>query len=198
MDNIERTVVQISIESALDLARKGLYKFNLTDEEKALKEDITDTRRKDSYSTFLKNTAGIREELIEGDVTFTYEDGNQLYLKNCTMNLSRTKRIVQTAINGQTGTLKEWITDGDIIISLQVEILDNEDNFPITNILSMKLLFEQNTNLKIDNRVLNELGVTRVVVSRWNWQPQTWSNHQTLNVDLVQDDTYLIEEQILK
>ena len=136
-------------------------------------------------------------KLLTGVITLKAND-KELVLENCLFDTSNSKRIVQTAINGKDGTVKEWISNGDIIINVQVNILNKERNYPVDELLEIMKFLKLNRELSINETHINKvLDVSRVVVTSWRHLPKTWSNFQSIMIDLVSDNTYEIEEYII-
>lgn len=136
-------------------------------------------------------------KLLTGVITLKAND-KELVLENCLFDTSNSKRIVQTAINGKDGTVKEWISNGDIIINVQVNILNKERNYPVDELLEIMKFLKLNRELSINETHINKvLDVSRVVVTSWRHVPKTWSNYQSIMIDLVSDNTYEIEENII-
>jgi|GEM_PF-5097485 len=115
------------------------------------------------------------------------------------IDTSRTKHIVSTAINGVSGTVKEWVSDGDVVMTLYVQILDNVyEDYPKDDVMALMDMLRKNKTIKIANSYLNDVvGITRAVVSSWKYSPKMWDCAQEIVVDLISDETFIIEEQIL-
>lgn len=139
------------------------------------------------------------EKYIGGKTTLEdLQENETLELdENVLIDTSRSKNIVSTQINGQNGTVKEWINDGDLQITLTIQVWDDMD-YPQQRLKEIKDFLKRNRALKIHNKHLNdEDGVTRIVVTGWRHTPKTWANGQTITVDCVSDETYIIEEEIM-
>ena len=98
------------------------------------------------------------------------------------------------------GTIKEWVSNGDTkIITLTINILDKDDNYPLAQLQELKRFLSLNKELIINEEHINKvLDITRVVVTgNGGILHKTWSNFQTVIVDLISDEQFLIEEQIL-
>jgi hypothetical protein len=213
---VQGKVLKIVTEAGVDMTRKAAYGVGMGLNEKSQKA-ISDSIAEPVYdmdssnparasrgslqSGFVVNADG-QEIVIGGDLTLidSNEATNRLELGEAyTLTTSRTKRIVQTAINGQTGSVKEWITDGDVVVNLRIEIAVEGDFYPKDKLKEIMNFLSLNRNLLLENYFFNDvLKLTRVVVTGWNHKPETWSNGQSIDVDLLQDDTYLIEEKIIK
>lgn len=185
----QETIIRIGFDTAVDVARKDLYSSAI-----AQVEAIDKTREYDNPEY---NFTAINGKLLTGVVTL--RDGKQsLTLENCMFDTSNTKNIVRTAISGMNGTIKEWVSNGDTIITLTINILDKDDNYPLAQLQELKRFLSLNKELIINEEHINKvLDITRVVVTGWRHTPRTWSSFQTVIVDLISDEQFLIEEQIL-
>lgn len=113
------------------------------------------------------------------------------------MSCSVSKNIVNTAVNGMNGTIKEWISDGDVVVSLEFTILG--DAYPREEVEKVMEVLKLGEALQVRNKTLNDLwNVTRVVVRSVAMTPTPAFNYQSFSIALESDETYLIEEDILK
>jgi hypothetical protein len=141
------------------------------------------------------------EKYIGGTVVLEDVDsGEKLDLKDTVIfDTSRTKTIVSTQINGQIGTVKEWINDGDVAINMNIIVNDDGDDYPLARLKEIMKFLAKNKTLYIHNKHINDvLGINRMVVSSWKHTPETWNSSQVIAVDGISDETYKIEEEILK
>lgn len=115
------------------------------------------------------------------------------------LDISQSKNIVKTAINGVKGTIKEYIADGDLIINMNVVLGGLSDIYPLDELKSLQSILDENKNIIIYSKILNDvLGVTRVVVEGYSFTPTTWSSVQEVKISLLSDMTYKFEEKIVK
>lgn len=185
----DNSVVRIGFEEIIDRSKKAIV-VGVSDMAFAREE------AKESYDNIYNIKSGIGKKL-SGVITLK-ANGKELVLENCLFDTSNTKRIVQTAINGKDGTVKEWISNGDIIINVQVNILNKERNYPVDELIEIMNFLKLNRELSINETHINKiLDVSRVVVTSWRHVPKTWSNYQSIMIDLVSDNTYEIEENII-
>lgn len=185
----DNSVVRIGFEEIIDRSKKAIV-VGVSDMAFAREE------AKESYDNIYNIKSKIGKKL-SGVITLK-ANGKELVLENCLFDTSNTKRIVQTAINGKDGTVKEWISNGDIIINVQVNILNKERNYPVDELIEIMNFLKLNRELSINETHINKiLDVSRVVVTSWRHVPKTWSNYQSIMIDLVSDNTYEIEENII-
>ncbi len=182
-------IIRIGLDELVDRSRKAIFQqaadFALINQE---------TNQPEANNYPIKSGVG---KLLTGVITLK-ANGKELVLENCLFDTSNSKRIVQTAINGKDGTVKEWISNGDIIINVQVNILNKERNYPVDELIEIMNFLKLNRELSINETHINKiLDVSRVVVTSWRHVPKTWSNYQSIMIDLVSDNTYEIEENII-
>lgn len=118
-------------------------------------------------------------------------------LAYCTVTASRTNQIVKTVINGMAGTVKEWVSNGDVAIGLTVTLLNQGSNeYPWEEVEALKRELVKAETLKIESRWLNEVwDVTRVVVESYHMTGRTDRNYEVVEVSLASDKDYVIEEE---
>ena len=79
-----------------------------------------------------------------------------------------------------------------------MNILNKERNYPVDELIEIMNFLKLNRELSINETHINKiLDVSRVVVTSWRHVPKTWSNYQSIMIDLVSDNTYEIEENII-
>lgn len=182
-------IIRIGFDEIVDLSKKAIVKEAAG---LALASQKANQPVINNYS--IKGVVG---KLLTGVITLE-ANGKKLVLENCLFDTSNSKRIVQTAINGKDGTVKEWVSNGDIIINVQVNILNKDRNYPIDELIEIMNFLKMNQALTITESHINQvLGVTRVVVTSWKHVPKTWSNFQSIFIDLVSDNTFEIEERYI-
>lgn len=115
------------------------------------------------------------------------------------MDTSRTKNIVSTQINGQSATIKEWINNGDYAITLTIAVTSEREEYPEQRLKEIINICDINRTLKVENKYLNEiLKITRIVITGHKTTPEVWKTNQTIVLDCMSDEGYIIEEELLK
>jgi len=136
---------------------------------------------------------------IESGITLTNMSKSKSVTLNAALDISQSKNIVKTAINGVKGTIKEYIADGDLVINMNVVLGGLTDVYPLEELKALQSILDENNSIIIYSKILNDvLGVTRVVVEGYSFNPTTWSSVQEMKVDLLSDMTFSIEEKIKK
>lgn len=115
------------------------------------------------------------------------------------VSCAMTKNVVSTAIQGLAGTVKEWVSDGDVAINLEFTLLGSEGKYPQDAVSAVMEVLRLNDTLQVDSKVLNGIwGVTRVVVRSVSFSPTIAFDYQRFSVALESDENYVIEEDLLK
>lgn len=118
-----------------------------------------------------------------------------LKLDNVTMTASKTNNIVKTAINGRFGTVKEYVSEGDVAIGMTVTLLSEDNEYPWSMVDELKEVLNQMRTLEVVSRWLNDVwDVTRVVVENYSMTGHTERNYEVVEVNLASDKEYLIVE----
>lgn len=135
------------------------------------------------------------EEMGDAEVENVVLGG--LDLGSCVVTASRTNQVVKTAINGMAGTVKEWVSAGDVAIGLTVTLLNEGGNeYPWGAVEALMKVLGKDEAQKIESRWLNEVwDVTRVVVESYHLTGHTERNYEVAEVSLASDKEYLIMEE---
>lgn len=146
---------------------------------------------------------GESEQVLDYGQEFVLVDeksGKRLDLSGMvTMDTIRTKNIVSTQINGQSATIKEWINNGDYAITLTIAVTSEGDEYPEQRLKEIINICDINRTLKVENKYLNEiLKITRIVITGHKTTPEVWKTNQTIVLDCMSDEGYIIEEELLK
>lgn len=140
------------------------------------------------------------EEYAQEFVIVDEKSGKRLDLSGMvTMDTIRTKNIVSTQINGQSATIKEWINNGDYAITLTIAVTSEGDEYPEQRLKEIINICDINRTLKVENKYLNEiLKITRIVITGQKNTPEMWKTNQMVVLDCMSDESYIIEEELLK
>lgn len=115
------------------------------------------------------------------------------------MDCNTTKNIVSTAINGVGGTVKEWVSDGDVAVTIDVTLLSDNGAYPRERVERLVEMLKSNESLMVSNKTLNEVwGVTRLVITSWSMRPTPDFDYQQIGINAISDEAYIVEEEILQ
>ena len=137
---------------------------------------------------------------------FRYD--NQLYVLNdCIMSVTQERNIVETALSGRDGTVKQYISDGDFSISVQAAIANDylmatnqqyeiNDAYPEGEIKLFIKLLKVKQALEVTSDWLDLFGIKSVVIKSYGFDQETFSNRQTFSMQMLSDEPF--EIKILK
>lgn len=112
---------------------------------------------------------------IFDDLTFPADQYTNLFgdvialeevkLQSVLISVNRSKHVVKTPVQGRDGTVKEYISSGDFIISVSGVIASNDNTFPEVEAENLRLLCDANAALSVISSYLNDvIGVGHVVI----------------------------------
>ncbi len=125
------------------------------------------------------------------------ESANNIVITDAVCSVSQTKNIVRTALVGMRGTIKESISAGDYEITMKVGLVAMEngkivDKYPAEGVRQLRALMDQEQALYVDSEFLRLFDITRVVVTSYRINQDTYSNHQIVTINCVSDEDYII------
>ena len=123
------------------------------------------------------------------------EDGSTLLLPDAVVSLTRTKQITTTQVVGLEGTVKEYISNGDYELSIQVGIQGTDDGhiadiYPEGALRELRRYLDVNKALQVQSAFLDVFEVNRIVVKSFSLTQDTASNYQELSITALSDNEY--------
>lgn len=125
---------------------------------------------------------------------------------NAILSVSQTKNIVSQAIQGRNGTIKQYISEGDFVISLNGKVSGvyntanntwdyNSRKFPETGTKAIKDICAVNANIDVSSAFLQQVfDITNVVITDYSFtQREGNRNEQMFNVNMLSDSDTLLE-----
>jgi hypothetical protein len=131
----------------------------------------------------------------------------QVVLRECVMTVSQEKNIISTALQGRSGTIKEYISDGDYQIEVSAAVQPNADGndndsekfsvppdrYPMEELRELMILFRESESLEVSSGFLDLFGVESVVVKSYEFTQETHQNRQSFRLTLLSDAPYEIK-----
>ncbi len=156
--------------------------------------------------------AGVKLEFIRieaKEMQFLYDDGDQyIFMDNQTyeqlnidtvlMTVSQTKNIIRTQIQGKSGTIKEYVSDGDFEIDVAgIIVSEGENTYPVEEVEALMQLFSIPDSLRVTSEFLNHFfvaspkgisGIDEVVITDFNFpQQEGIRNSQNFTCKMISD-----------
>lgn len=139
-------------------------------------------------------------DLLGGDwltsLALRYDDEDlEFVFDECVLSIDQTKNIVKTPMPGKDGTVKEYISKGDYIITASAGILNEmgDHTYPLDQLKTLADLLELDKTLDIQSDLLDVFDITGVVVEGFRLVQETHTNRQALQIDLISDEPFIIE-----
>lgn len=119
--------------------------------------------------------------------TISYEE---VVLENALVDVSMSKNIIKTAIQGRKGTVKEYISEGDYIINISGSLLsDNQKEYPESKLQNLSKAMKAPVSLQVVCEPLNRLGIYEVVIESYNLpQKQGFIGMQPFTISALSDE----------
>ena len=117
-------------------------------------------------------------------------EDNNLILDMVLMNVSMTKNIIKTAIQGMNGTVKEYISDGDYAISIQGAIFSNKNSneYPEDDVLTLIEICKKQESVRIQSKFLEHFDITDIVIESYKLEAkEATQNVQFFSINAVSD-----------
>jgi hypothetical protein len=109
------------------------------------------------------------------------------YLEIALVNVSQTRNIVTTAVQGLDGTIKEYISDGDFNINISATLVGDEaDVYPSDSVNTLLNMFKSKNAIDIYSTVLNKyFGIKSIVITNYNFYQAEVGMRNVQNVDFT-------------
>lgn len=131
------------------------------------------------------------------------KEGKSLSIPEAIVNITKRKIITQTQLVGGNGTIKEYICDDDMDISIAVGIVaaDQEgniiDEYPFEGIKQLREILDLKESIDVTSDFLKifdlDGGDFKIVVSEYTIQQSTAYNRQVVDIKAVSDYDYTIK-----
>lgn len=93
---------------------------------------------------------------------------NKLRIDTCLLIIHQTKNIVKTPVQGRNGTVKEYIAQGDYLITIRGFLVSPESNvFPYTDMAKLKKFCEAGKAINVTCQFLAAWGIRSIVIDEY-------------------------------
>lgn len=130
-------------------------------------------------------------EPLDGGETIEY---GPLTLNTVLMDVSQSKNIVKTVLQGRNGTVKEYTSSGDFQINIKGAIVsDNANTYPETDVNTFLDICAVPDTLEIVSDFLEQFGIDEVVIESYNMpQREGFNNMQIFSLRLIQNEPIIL------
>ncbi|MBO6185052.1 MAG: hypothetical protein J6O88_10275 [Chryseobacterium sp.] len=126
----------------------------------------------------------------------------EILLKECIITVSQEKNIISTTIQGRSGTIKEYISDDDYQITLDIGLSNfdfnkelNSFDYPISTVEEFLEMLRLAVPITLHSDFLMVFGIETAIVKSYNLQQETYSNRQSIVVNMISDSNYYIKKK---
>jgi hypothetical protein len=126
---------------------------------------------------------------VFSDVQFPQEGEETIKLETVLIDVSQTKNIVTTAVQGRNGTVKEYISLGDYEVRIRGAIVtERSDAYPYNQTRDFHKLLIQSNLLKVVAEYLRLFDIYSIVVKSFSFpQQEGFQNMQQFEINAISD-----------
>jgi hypothetical protein len=112
-----------------------------------------------------------------------------LMLETVLINISMTKRIQFTEIQGRQGTVKEFISNGDFNVNIKGSLVDpNSNRYPIEQVALLRAICEAPETINVASAFLGLFSITGLVIQSYSFsQSEGYHNVQLFDLNCISD-----------
>jgi hypothetical protein len=128
-------------------------------------------------------------------------EGMELVVPEAVVSVTRRKEIVTTRVVGGNGTVKEFIADDDVDISITIGIVATKngdektlawDEYPEDELRKMRKILDARKSIDVFSDFLDLFEISKIVVTDYNLVQSTHTNRQVVTINAVSDADYVI------
>ena len=141
----------------------------------------------------------------------THHEGERysLLFQEVVISVTQERNIVTTSLQGRDGTIKEYISNGDYGITLDIALTDYEgepdeqtdeefllpkQDYPISRLETLRKLLTTPQTVEVESDFLYAFGIRSAVVTSFSLQQETHSNRQSVQIQMLSDEPYEIKQ----
>ena len=123
----------------------------------------------------------------------------EVRLQNVLIVANRAKRVIKTPVQGRDGTIKEYISAGDYVITVTGQLNSESNTFPELELENLNALMGANASLSVVSSFLNDgLNVGHIVIESDTYRQVRGSrNSIDISFQAVSDVSIDLEELII-
>ena len=132
-----------------------------------------------------------------------------LLFQEVIISVTQERNIVTTPLQGRDGTTKEYISNGDYGITLDIALTDYEgepseqadeefllpkQDYPLSQLETLRKLLTTPEAVEVESDFLYAFGSKSAVVTSFSLQQETHSNRQSVQIQMLSDEPYEIKQ----
>lgn len=131
--------------------------------------------------------------------------GKQIIIKECIITINQDRNIITTPIEGMDGTIKEYISDNDYDITLDIGVSNYDlynttsdikyKEYPLDRVQELLEFLKLKESIEISSEFLALFDVHNIIVKRYTLTQETHTNRQFVNVQCLSEVAYEIKQK---
>lgn len=152
-------------------------------------QEVEVTNRLDTGSDDAQVTSYLGTPVFSDLTLKATEEDDGLNVQTVLFDVGQRKNIITTTVPGRSGTVKEYISDGDYDVQI-AGLLVSEDmySYPTDQVKTLRRLLQTNTELIAVSPFLQLFNIYNLVVLDYRIpQERGYQNHQPFNINCISD-----------
>lgn len=133
--------------------------------------------------------------LVWSDMLLRY-DNLEVYFDTVLFDVSQSKNIVKTSLQGRNGTIKEYICDGDYVVNIKAALINpSGKSYPESEVKNLITMLQIPYGLEVTSPLLQAFDIYNIVVEDYGF-PSTngFTNTQLVEMSCVSDSPLVLLE----
>ena len=125
-----------------------------------------------------------------------FEDYEGIIIRSCVIDVSSTKNVVKTVVQGRNGTFKEYISQGDYVVSVKGVLLNENplDGLPTGKMKVLNRIGQVSEALQVQCELLNQLGIYEIVIESLDFS-EPLGNSVKFSISAVSELPIILKEK---
>lgn len=100
------------------------------------------------------------------------DSSQELRIDTVLFTVTMSRNIVKTAIQGRNGTVKEYVSDGDFVITVSGSLVGERGQYPTEDFQALLGLLSQPAAIEVVSDYLQLFGIFNIVVENYSFRQQ--------------------------
>jgi len=195
--NVQRQGKFIAPRTGIQILKSTLFNAN------AIEEDTEIGRSQLNTPVYTNLTFGnANKETDENYNRYIDLEGNEIpftpvRIDHVLLTITNTKNIIKTAIQGLNGTIKQYISDGDYLITARGAISSESNRYPADEITDLVNICEIPSEVWVTSNFLSLFGIEYVVIEDFDFpEIAGFRNRQEFTITMSSDIPIDLEDII--
>ena len=150
---------------------------------------------------YLSFRGGKYKDLEGNDIEFGGGVTNELIITPVIISCSQSKNIVETQIQGRSGSVNEFIGNGDLMFTVRGILVSEDNKYPAQEVRILREILEAETELEVVSDFISYMvnaGEYSIIIKSWSMpQRRGYRNTQEFEITMAIDRPLTITTQNL-